>query len=84
MVWYVVWNGEASVNFGPTVGGFRIPKSWTIFVAFDKPALFRQIIVQPAIQDFPNYQVKWATHTHAVITTEGDIGPGILDIFSIP
>jgi hypothetical protein len=81
LVWYVVWNGEAVVDFG-LPGGFRIPKSWTIFVAFDKPSTFRQMIVQPAIQDFPNYQIKWASTTHVVITTSGDIAAGVLDIYS--
>jgi hypothetical protein len=65
--WYVVWSGEMATEFsgadGKPMGGFRIPKSWTIFMIFDKPSIFRQLIVEPAMQDFPRYEVKQASVT---------------------
>ena len=54
-----------------------------IFIIFDKPAVIRQLILQPASPDFPKYDVKILTPNYALITTFGADPPaGLLDIYS--
>jgi hypothetical protein len=84
--WYVAWSNELNVRGlsadGKEMDGFKIPKAWTIFIVFDKPSAYRQVLVQPAMKGFPSYEVKWMGSVYAVIQTSSDIPSGILDIYS--
>lgn len=85
--WYVVWTGHGDFAFrdkdNKVLQEIKLPRTWVIFLVFDNPVTMRQLIVQPAAQNFPRYEIKIVTTTYAVITTFGeDPPPGILDIYT--
>ena len=85
--WYTVWGGKAEIDFSDdknnTLKSMELPTTWVLFVSFDKPISYRQIIVEPASIDFPRYEVKSATPFHVIITTFGKDPPrGLLDIYT--
>jgi hypothetical protein len=83
--WYVTWSAEATVSFitksKSNMEGFRVPKTWNIYITFDRPVSYKQLIVQPASHDFPRYEVKYANAVSALIITSGDIPDGVVDIY---
>lgn len=84
--WYVIWTAETIVTFendaGASAGGFQVPKTWSFFVIFDKPAIFRQLIVQFSHPDKVGFEIKCSTSYFAIITSNNDVPSGILDIYS--
>ena len=69
----------------PIAGGMQIPPNWAIFISFDRPATYRQVIVDfsnpsamPVIdRQFQNSRVL-------VISTRGMLPAGVLDIHTQP
>ena len=69
----------------PIAGGMQIPPNWAIFISFDRPATYRQVIVDfsnpsamPVIdRQFQNSRVL-------VISTRGPLPAGVLDVHTEP
>ncbi len=58
-------------------------RQWSIFLVFDRPVAFKQIIVNGNGVNLPMTEVKERGPRHAVITIGGDIGGAIVDINAI-
>jgi hypothetical protein len=65
-------------------GSTVLPKTWFIFIAFDKPASFRQIVVSFSSPGFPPYEVKQQNNRVVVVMASGEIPAGSLEIYAKP
>lgn len=85
--WYTLWNAEFNSFFtnedrSQREKVFSMPRTWTIFVLFDKPAKFKQITVLFGSDNGPGFEVKSQNAFTAIITSNGDIPAGVLAIRS--
>jgi hypothetical protein len=63
-----------------SLGGFSVPPRWTIFMMFEKPPIFRQMIAICRGPNNPNCIVATANALYAVITIAGDVTGATLDV----
>ncbi len=86
--WYALWSPSALVMFKDAgdneVGRQVFPKSWNIFVLFEKPTKYRQLVVSFDSPGFPPYEVKQSGQTWAIVSVAGDIPAGVLQIYAKP
>jgi hypothetical protein len=84
--WYAIW-APAIYTCVPQTGKkpcipVLISRWWTIFIVFEKPTEIKQLAID-GTSGFPPYDVKAISPLYAVITTKGDISPGIVTIRSL-
>jgi hypothetical protein len=85
--WYAVWSPvilmQEKDKKGNITGHFQTPRMWTIFVIFDRPISYRQIILGSENQKIPPYEIKTSSPVYAAIIVNGDLPPGTLTIRAI-
>jgi hypothetical protein len=69
--WFAYWSpgGECSDQHGNVL--FSVPSSWAIFIEFERPTAYRQLIVSFAGGRPHSYEVRQTRTTTAVITLSG-------------
>jgi hypothetical protein len=86
--WYAVWSPSAIIRTldanGKEVGYQIFPKTWSIFVLFERPVKYRQLIVLFSSSGFPSYEVKQQTQRFAIIAVSGNIPNGALEVYTQP
>ncbi|MGH7988396.1 MAG: hypothetical protein ACREQX_19205 [Candidatus Binataceae bacterium] len=78
--WYALYHPRMELQHEGRVV-LSTPMNWTIFVAFEKPARPRQLLVSFSNPGFPPCEVKTDTQRFAVVHVSGEIPPGILEIY---
>jgi hypothetical protein len=75
---HLEFHGEA----GQSQPGFTSPENWLIFVLFEEKTYYRQAIARFYGEGrTPQVQVRESRADCLIITLEGDIPPGHLDIY---
>lgn len=86
--WYAIWTPSATVVAKDAVGKeierHIFPKNWIIFLIFQKPTKYRQLVVSFSSGGFPPYEVKQSDSRFAIIAISGDIPLGELEIHTRP
>lgn len=82
--WFAYYSPIAQVREDSPAGPGRVvlatPKTWAIFIAFDRPTEVRQIVVNFNAPGLPQYQVLQSTKRAALISFAQDIPAGELEI----
>jgi len=82
--WYALYTESIYVGAkdvgGRMVGGFSVPPRWTIFIIFEKPPIFRQIVADCRGPNNPKCDVQTSNLTYAIITINGDVTNATLDV----
>ena len=60
------------------------PKTWTVFLLFEKPIKYRQLVVTFSGGVLPPYEVKQQSSRFAIISVSDDIPAGELYIYAKP
>ncbi|HJW42587.1 MAG TPA: hypothetical protein VJ476_15335 [Rhizomicrobium sp.] len=70
---------------GKTIaGGFEVPPNWAIFVAIDKAASFKQVLVEFSNTDLmPVIDIQQSSSRAILISTRGLIPAGVLNIHAV-
>ena len=84
--WYVIWNVDfnsfISNEEGRTERTFSVPRTWVLFMSFNKPTKFKQMTVRFSSSGELGFEVKMQTPFAAIIASNGDIPAGILELRS--
>jgi hypothetical protein len=82
--WYALYTESIYVGAkdigGRMVGGFSVPPRWTIFIIFEKPPIFRQMVATCRGPNDPKCDVQTSNVTYAIITIIGDVTNATLDV----
>lgn len=82
--WLAYFTPHARISFsgqnGEVLQQHEIPKNWAIFVAFDQPTSFREIIVGFNAPGLPMYDVMHPNSRGVMVAFRGDIPAGELEI----
>ena len=62
---------------------FEATTNWTVFIAFEKPIKFKQIIVDGFGSSLPRYEVKDSSNRTAIIVFNGDLVATTVEIRAI-
>lgn len=85
--WYSMWSESKNIlmqkSDGQVVHQSLIPKTWTIFVTFEKPISFTQMEVSFSAPGFPGHEVKHTNSRFAIIHIQGDVPAGSLEISAL-
>jgi hypothetical protein len=75
--WYALYTESVYVDAkdkdGNSLGGFGVPPRWSVFVLFEKPPIFRQMIATCIGPNQPKCELRTANTTYAVVTMLGDV-----------
>jgi hypothetical protein len=65
----------------PMEGGMAVPPHWVLFIAFDKPVLYRQVVVSFSNSAIaPITEVRLQTSRTIVVMTRNPVPAGVMDI----
>lgn len=82
--WYALYTESIYVDTkdkdGKSLGGFSVPPRWAVFLIFETPPIFRQMVATCRGPNNPKCAVATANATYAVITIVGDVTNSTLDI----
>jgi hypothetical protein len=82
--WYALYTESIYVDTkdaeGKSLGGFSIPPRWTVFLMFEKPPIFRQMVATCRGPNNPKCDVATSNIAYAVITVVGDVTGATLDV----
>ncbi|UDL87977.1 hypothetical protein LGH82_22830 [Mesorhizobium sp. PAMC28654] len=82
--WYALYTESIHVDTrdedGKSFGGFSIPPRWAVFMMFEKPPVFRQMIAICCGPNNPTCSVSTSNATFAVISIAGDVTGATLDV----
>lgn len=82
--WYALYTESIFVDTkdtkGNSLGGFSIPARWNVFIIFEKPPLFRQMIATCTGPNSPVCDVQVANSAYSIIYTRGDLTNAIMNI----
>jgi hypothetical protein len=84
--WFVMWHPSAAISWiapdtGAMVKGAEIPRTWTIFVLFERPVKVSEAVISFAGTGFPMHEVKNVSERHVIAHVSGDIPAGALEIY---
>jgi hypothetical protein len=82
--WYALYTESIYVDTkdaeGKSLGGFSVPPRWAVFMLFEKPPIFRQMVAVCRGPNNPTCSVSTANTTYAVISIVGDVTGATLDV----
>ncbi len=82
--WYALFTESIYVDTkdaeGKSLGGFSVPPRWAVFLIFEKPPIFRQMVATCLGPKNPTCAVATANSTYAVVTVIGDVTKATLEI----
>ncbi len=82
--WYALYTESIYVKTEDvnqkTVGGFSVPPRWSIFMLFNKPASYRQMLASCVGSESLKCAVQFSNDRYAIITATGDISRATLEI----
>lgn len=86
--WYALWSPSARIQMFAADGEPRgahniVPKSWSIFVVFDRPTEFRQVHVAFSGGALPPHEVKLSNARCTIVSIAGDVPAGLLTLSTI-
>lgn len=84
--WYSLWTESRRIEFkdkdGRVIQDISIPKQWTIFVQFEKPTSYKEVIVNFGLPDPPMYEIKTANKRYLILFVSADIPPTKLEVYT--
>ncbi len=84
--WYALWTESRIIDFtnseGAIVQTVSIPKQWVIFIQFEKPTSYREVIVSFGIPEPPMHEVKTTNKRYVVVFISSDVPPTTLEIYT--
>lgn len=82
--WYALYTESIYVDAkdadGKPAGGFSVPPRWAVFIMFERPPIFRQLVANCRGPKNPKCGVSTSNTTYAVITIVGDVTNATLDV----
>jgi uncharacterized protein YneF (UPF0154 family) len=82
--WYALYSESIYVDTkdkdGKSLGGFGVPPRWSIFILFEKPPIFQQMIATCVGPNHPTCAVPTANAAYAVVTVLGDVTSSTLEV----
>jgi hypothetical protein len=82
--WYALYTESIYVDTkdadGKSLGGFSVPPRWAVFMMFEKPPIFRQMVAICRGPNNPKCSVATSNTIYAVITIIGDVTGATLDV----
>lgn len=82
--WYALYTESIFVDTrdadGKSLGGFSVPPRWSVFIMFEKPPIFRQMVATCRGPNNPTCSVATANSIYAIITIAGDVTGANLDV----
>jgi hypothetical protein len=82
--WYALYTESIYVDTkdenGKSLGGFSVPPRWTIFMMFEQPPIFRQLVAVCRGPNNPKCDVQTSNAAYAVVTIVGDITNATVDV----
>jgi hypothetical protein len=82
--WYALYTESVYVDAkdadGNSVGGFSVPPRWTVFLMFERPPKFRQMVATCLGPNQPKASVQTANSVYAIITILGDVTSATLEV----
>jgi hypothetical protein len=83
--WYTLYSPRAAMISTDNATGKKttvaeIPKSWAIFMTFDRPTTFNEVTVSLSSPGLPAYDIKQTTTRSVLVTFSSDIPAGTLEI----
>jgi hypothetical protein len=86
--WYTLWGPYEKATLrdasGKVLSETEYPKRWDIFVIFEKPTRYKQLVVSFSGPSFPQHEVKVQTDRFAIVDVVADIPAGALEIYAQP
>lgn len=84
-VWYAYFNPSARASYKSTTDGKEtmiaiLPKTWVIFVVFERPTKYREITVGFSSPGLPVYDIRQPTEKSVIVSFRDDIPAGELEI----
>jgi hypothetical protein len=85
--WFALWQAPIAIRSIDKKNNIKEqivkPKTWDIFVVFERPSQVGQIYIKSGSQTPPPYQVKWLTTVSAIIDTSDDFPEGVWTLSSV-
>lgn len=82
--WYALFTASIYVDAqdvnGKSVGSFNVPPRWNVFVLFDKPPIFRQVVSECRGPNNPKCAVQTANGLFSIVSIEGDVTGATLEV----
>jgi hypothetical protein len=82
--WYALYTESIHVDTkdaeGKSLGGFSVPPRWAVFIMFEKPPIFRQMVAVCRGPNNPTCSVSTSNTTYVVISITGDVTGATLDV----
>jgi len=84
-IWYAYFNPSMQATYVSTEDGQQktlavIPKTWVIFLVFDKPTEYKEITVSLSAPGLPVYDVRQPTKRSVIVSFRSDIPADTLEI----
>jgi hypothetical protein len=85
--WYALFTESIYVDTQDankkSLGGFSVPPRWTVFLLFENPARFRQMVATCKGPNNPTCAVQFSNDRYAVISIVGDVTLSTLEVTTI-
>ena len=82
--WYALYTESIYVDMKDaehkSLGSFAVPPRWAIFMMFEKPPIFRQMVAVCRGPNNPTCTVSTSNASYAVISIAGDVTGATLDV----
>jgi uncharacterized protein YneF (UPF0154 family) len=82
--WYAHYTESIYVDTndaeGKSLGGFSVPPRWTIFIMFENPPIFRQMITTCLGPKTPKAALQTSNSAYAIISIVGDVTSATLEV----
>jgi hypothetical protein len=86
--WYALYTQSIYVDaldvHNQKVGGFGVPPRWSIFILFSQPVEYRQMLASCAGPETMKCTVQYSGRDYAIVTIEGNVTKGTLDVSVTP